>query len=178
MTAEADWFVIVNDEIRGPYTADQMRSAAQKGLVVASTSVRKGSSGDWFRAELIKGLLPSAPPSTPPSLEESASPPSAAASAPSAPIPGIKAEGPAEPPKPPKPPPANAGEQPLIKTDEAAASRSSSPKRRRSRRRSNAIPVIVVAACGIALLLGMLFWLSRPAATPEKTEAKPDRVEF
>ena len=69
MTAEADWFVIVNDEIRGPYTADQMRSAAQKGLVVASTSVRKGSSGDWFRAELIKGLLPSAPPSTPPSLE-------------------------------------------------------------------------------------------------------------
>lgn len=159
--AKADWFVLVRDEVRGPFTSDQMREAARKGLVKPSTSVRRGSEGDWFRAEQVQGLIPHAPPQL--------DPPAAAESQPIQPPPA---------PVPPPPDPLRADlpvadpQVPGVVTAEPPAS--TSRVRRRRRRRSNPWQVLIAAAVGIGLLLGMLIWLTRePPADPppQDTEA-------
>lgn len=140
---DAGWFVIIRDEIRGPFSADQMRTAAQKGLVQPGTSVRKGGDGDWFRAEQVKGLIPATSSATPPTLDE---PPTEQVSM------GVT------------PPPATD----LLETPFAAAGDARTAKiksiTRRRRRRSSPWPVLIAAAAGVALLLGMLFWLSRDSS--------------
>ena len=148
----ADWFVIVNDEVRGPYTADQMRSAAKSGLVQASTSVRKGSDGDWFRADQIQGLLQPPGSNTAASAparetQQSAAEPKSASSV-----------------RPQQPQPTAAINEPLPQIVTAgrssAESRVSKTTRGPNRRRSNPWPVIAVGVVAVGLLLGMLYALA------------------
>lgn len=137
----ADWFVIISDEIRGPYTADQMRSAASNGVVKASTSVRKGTDGDWFRADQIQGLLPAK------------SEPSVAALPAASPVASDKVA---------QASPARPDTPPIPNIVAANSARSGLPRSGRSpnRRRSSPWPVIVVGVVAVGLLLGMLYVLS------------------
>ncbi len=151
----AEWFVIVKDEIRGPYSADQMRAAAKSGIVKASTNVRKGSEGDWFRADQIQGLLPT--PGSPPNQSQQQAPARPEAALPSEP--------------PVTPEVATAIVAPIVTTVDG---RSTSRPRVRgpSRRRSNPWPVIAVGALAVGLLLVMLYVLANSGGGPP-TKTKP-----
>ncbi|MFK7819482.1 MAG: DUF4339 domain-containing protein [Planctomycetaceae bacterium] len=138
----AGWFIMIRDEVRGPLSSDQLRNAALKGLVKRSTNVRKGEDGDWFRAEQIKGLIPNQA-TSPPILE----------TAPPQPSQPVTAESPVQQNVP--------STQPADDFDPAAVAVKATPKRRVNRRRSSPIPVLVLAICGIGLLMGLLYFLSQ-----------------
>jgi hypothetical protein len=134
---------MIRDEVRGPLTSDQLRNAAIKGLVKRSTKVRKGEDGDWFRAEQIDGLIPNEA-LDPPSLELTSPPPRAPVQTP--------------------PPRQPSRDEPAIGAtfDAETPTVNVSPTKRikRNRRRSSPVPVLLVAICGIGLLMSLLYWLS------------------
>lgn len=147
----AEWFVIVKDEIRGPYSADQMRAAARSGIVQASTNVRKGAEGDWFRADQIQGLL-RAPESTPGQTTRQDATRSGAVSE-----------------LPPTPGAAAAAGAPIVTAVDDTSRRA---VRGPSRRRSNPWPVIAVGALAVGLLLVMLYVLANSdGGTSGKTKS-------
>jgi hypothetical protein len=50
-----------NDEIHGPLTPSALKQLADKGVIIASTPVRKGEQGAWYQAGTIAGLVPPRP---------------------------------------------------------------------------------------------------------------------
>ena len=176
--ADPDWFVIISDEIRGPFTADQMRAASKKGLVLPQTKVRKGAAGDWFRAEQIQGLLPTAAPQAPPSLEPEPKPAVKPKAEPTAVAPPAPVSAPAKRRHSSRPPATDeiddefGDDLPVVKTQD----RGSSPvnrARRRKRNRSKPWPVLIAAVAGFALLMGLLYWLSLPGKPKPVEKANP-----
>lgn len=173
-----DWFYMIRDEVRGPMTADQLRTAAIKGLVHPDTNVRKGANGDWVRATKVRNLLPSdmigaggapAAPATPPKPSpvriprRETEPEASEFSEPPRPTVKRKRKPKVAPPELSQSPAddwSDEGEElPLL--DTVGTSVSGPLKSRRSRHRSSPLPVLVVAVVGIGLLLGLLYFLSR-----------------
>jgi S1-C subfamily serine protease len=60
MGDEQCWFVRKNGKTHGPFTARQLKQLAEHRKLLSDDEVRKGESGEWLRAEKVKGLFPRA----------------------------------------------------------------------------------------------------------------------
>ena len=61
-----DWYVRVDGEQYGPYTAEQLKTYASSGHVTRDSEVRRGADGKWVHASQVKGMFPDAAESAPP----------------------------------------------------------------------------------------------------------------
>jgi hypothetical protein len=55
----AQWFVLEETEVRGPFTPKELLSLVRRGTVTRETKIRKGNSG-WFPANEVGGLFEAA----------------------------------------------------------------------------------------------------------------------
>ena len=79
-----DWYVRVDGEQYGPYTAEQLKTYASHGHVTPDSEVRRGTDGSWVIASQVKGMFPAAteraaPPPPPPRPSARAESPTPAA---------------------------------------------------------------------------------------------------
>jgi hypothetical protein len=56
MSTETGWYFESLGETQGPLTAKQMQALSKKGAIEPLTMVKRGVSGDWVRAETVKGF--------------------------------------------------------------------------------------------------------------------------
>lgn len=63
---EQDWYVRVNDQIRGPVSSSALRELATSGRLGRGDHVRRGDAGDWVIADRCRGLFePAQAPASP-----------------------------------------------------------------------------------------------------------------
>ena len=53
----ANWFLKVGNQIHGPMSVAEVRQKAAAGLIGPATLIRKGTDGQWVRAETVQGLF-------------------------------------------------------------------------------------------------------------------------
>jgi len=74
----AEWFIYVNGQQHGPYTAQQLMQGAARGKISPATKIRKGSNGQWVDAGQVAGLFQQGtatqaatpPPVSPPAVDK------------------------------------------------------------------------------------------------------------
>lgn len=62
MSSTQQWFVNLNEQVNGPFSAVQLKQLAQSGQINEATLVCLGSEGQWVPASQVKGLCDVAPP--------------------------------------------------------------------------------------------------------------------